>query len=133
MKEGKTKLNGNIIQCAVCTNIQNLVNLTMEELKDGLRYCRLQKAELQQQAKRLRKVHLCDCHINAQTNKRHEFVRDIKQTIQQEESKWMWYLIKFTIKDPHSPSMLKVQRVLDGETKESIIQVDVSTPLFAMP
>jgi hypothetical protein len=65
MKEGKTKINGNIIGCAVRMNIQNPVNLTVEELKDGLRYCQLQKAELQQQAKRLRKVHLCDCLINA--------------------------------------------------------------------
>ncbi len=33
----------------------------------------------------------------------------------------MWYLIKRTVKDPHSPSVLKVQLLLDGETKEYII------------
>ncbi len=48
MKEGKTKNNGNIIRFTVHTNIQDPVNLTMEELKDGLRYCRIQKEELRQ-------------------------------------------------------------------------------------
>jgi hypothetical protein len=109
MKEGETKNNGNIIRFAVCTKIQDPVNHTMEELKDGLRYCRIQKAELRQQAKGLRKLHLCDCLINAQTKKQHEHVRDIKQTINREERKLMWYLIKRTVKDPHSPSMLKIQ------------------------
>jgi hypothetical protein len=36
----------------------------------------------------------------------------IKQTINREESKRMWYLIKRTVKDPHSPRVLKVQRVM---------------------
>jgi hypothetical protein len=47
MKEEKTKNNGNIIRFLVCTNTQDPVNLTIEELKDGLRYCQIQKAELQ--------------------------------------------------------------------------------------
>ena len=41
----------------------------MEELKDGLRYCKIQKAELRKQAKGLRKVHMRDCLIDAQTKK----------------------------------------------------------------
>ncbi len=80
MKEGKIKNNGSSIRFAVRTNIQDPVNLTMEELKDGLRYCQIRKAELQQQAKGLRKVHLRDCLIDAQTKKQHKRVRDIKQT-----------------------------------------------------
>ena len=83
------------------------------------------KTELRQQAKGLRKVHLRDCLIDAQTKKQHNHVRDIKQTINQEESKRMWYLIKRTVKDPHSPIVLKVQRVLCGEPKEYSIQEDV--------
>jgi hypothetical protein len=109
MMEGKIKNVGNIIRFAVCTNIQYPDKLTMEELKDGLIYCQIQKAELQKQAKGLRKVHLRDCLIDAQTKKQHEHVRDIKQTINQEESKRMWHLIRRTVKDPHSPSVLKVQ------------------------
>jgi hypothetical protein len=43
MKEGKTKHNGNIIRFTVHTNMQNLFNLTMEELKDGLGTAKLEK------------------------------------------------------------------------------------------
>jgi hypothetical protein len=41
----------------------------------------------------------------------------------------MWYLIKQTVKDPHSPSVLKVQRVLDGETREYVVQEDVENAI----
>ena len=69
MKEGKTKNNGNAIRFAARTHIQDPGNLTLEELKDGLRFCRIWKAELHKQAKGLRKVHLRDCLIDAQTKK----------------------------------------------------------------
>ncbi len=92
----------------------------MEELKDGLRYCRIQKAELRNQAKGLRKVHLQDCLIDAETKKQRDCVRDIKQTINREESKRMW---------SHSPSVLKVQRVIDGETKDYSIQEDIENAI----
>jgi hypothetical protein len=42
-----------------------------------------------------------------------------------EESKWMWYLIKRTVKDPHSPSVLRVQRIIVGEVEEYTVQEDV--------
>ncbi len=129
MKEGKTKNVGNIIRFAVCTNTQDPGKLAMEELKDGLRYCQIQKAELRKQAKGLRKVRLRDCLIDAQTKKQHMRVRNIKQTMNQEESKQMWHVIKRTVKDPHSPSMLKVQRVLGRETKEYIVQEDVENAI----
>ena len=41
LKEGKAKNVGNVIRFAVRTNIQSPEKLTMEELKDGLRYCRI--------------------------------------------------------------------------------------------
>jgi hypothetical protein len=37
----------------------------------------------------------------------------------------MWYLIKRPVKDPHSPSNLRVQRVVEGEVKEYMVQEDV--------
>ena len=37
----------------------------------------------------------------------------------------MWYLIKRTVKDPHSPSVVKVQRVVEGEIQEYTVQEDV--------
>jgi hypothetical protein len=37
----------------------------------------------------------------------------------------MWYLIKQMVKDPHSPSVLRVQQVVNGEVKEYIMQEEV--------
>jgi hypothetical protein len=37
----------------------------------------------------------------------------------------MWYLIKWIVKDPRSPSVLRVQRVANREVKEYVIQEDV--------
>jgi hypothetical protein len=97
----------------------------MDKLKDGLQFARIRKADLRKQAKGLRKVHLRNCLINAQTKRQHKRVAAIKQKCNWEESKRMWYLIKRTVKDPHSPSILRVQRVVNGEVKEYIVQEDV--------
>jgi hypothetical protein len=70
-------------------------------------------------------VHLQDCLIEAQTKRQHKRVVDIKQRINHDESKHMWYLIKRTVKDPHSPSVLRVQRVLEGEVKKFTEQEEV--------
>ncbi len=81
----------------------------MEELQDGLQYARIRKADLRKQAKRVRKVHLPDCLVVSLEKKQKKCMAAIKQTINQEESKRMWYVIKKTVKDPQSPSVLKVQ------------------------
>ena len=129
LKEGKAKNKGNVIRFTVRTKIQDPSKLTMEEPCDGLRYCRIRKAELRKQAKGLRKVHLQDFLIDAQTERQLNRARDIKQTINQEESKRMRYLIKCTVKDPHSPSVIKVQRVIGGKTNEYAIQEDVENAI----
>ena len=41
----------------------------------------------------------------------------------------MWHLIERTVKDPHNPSVLKVNRVIGGETKEYIIQENVENAI----
>jgi hypothetical protein len=97
----------------------------MEELKDGLQLARIRKADLRQQAKGLHKVHLQDCLIDAQSKRQHKRAAEIKQKCNRKESKRMWYLIKRTVKDPHSPSVLRVQRVVKGEVKEYTVQDEV--------
>jgi hypothetical protein len=37
----------------------------------------------------------------------------------------MWFLIKRTVKDPQSPSVLRVQRIVGGKVKEYVTQEDV--------
>jgi hypothetical protein len=81
----------------------------MEKLQNGLQFARIRKSELRKQAKGLRKVHLRNCLMNSMEKKQKKRTAAIKQTINREESKRMWYLIKSTVKDPSSPSVLKVQ------------------------
>ena len=52
-----------------------------------------------------------------------------KQTINQEESKRMWYVIKRTVKDPQSPSVIKVQLVINGKTHKYKVQEDVENAI----
>ena len=127
LKEGKASNASNIVRFSKRTYIERPAELTMEELEDGLQFCRIRKADLRQQAKGLRKVHLKDCLLDAQSKRQNERAKAFKLKLHQEESKRMWYLIKIkrTVIDPHSPSVLKVQRVVEGEIKEDMVQEDV--------
>ncbi len=129
MKEGMTNNPRNILRFARHQHIDNPAKLTMEELQDGLQFARIRKSELRKQAKGLRKVHLCNCLIDLMEKKQKKRTAAIKQTINREESKWMWYLIKRTVKDPSSPSILKVQQVINSEIQEYEVQEDVKNAI----
>jgi hypothetical protein len=49
-----------------------LEELTLKELKDGLQFAQIRKADLRKQAKGLLRVHLRDCLIDAQEKKEHK-------------------------------------------------------------
>ncbi len=100
MKEEKTKNTGNILQFACRQHINNPEGFTMEELQDGLQFTRIRRADLRKQAKELRKVHLRDCLVDSMEKKQKKRTAAIKQTINREESRRMWYLIKQTVRDP---------------------------------
>ncbi len=85
---------GNVLRFARRQHIEHPHLLTMDELKDGLQFARIRKADLRKQAKGLRKIHLHDCLIDAQTKKQHKQVAAIKQKCNWEEGKRMCYLIK---------------------------------------
>ena len=61
----------------------------MEELKDGLQFCQIRKAELRKQAKGMWKVHLRDCLLDKQSKRQTKCAKAIKLKLHQEESKWM--------------------------------------------
>ncbi len=121
LREGKVSNAGNINRFTKQKHIKQPEELTMEELKDGLQFCRIQNAELMKQAKGLQKVHLRDCMLDAQSKQQNKQSKAIKQMLHHEESKQMCYLIKRMVKDPHSPSDLKVQRIIDGEVEEYMV------------
>ncbi len=81
MKEGKTSITRNILLFARHQHINGPEGLMMEELKDGLHYARIQKADLRKQAKGLRKVHLRDCFVDSMEKKQKKCMTAIKQTI----------------------------------------------------
>ena len=60
---------GNVRRNAKRRDIKNAVSLTVEEIQDALRYCRIRASNLRKQAKSLRKVHLRNCFIAAQGKK----------------------------------------------------------------
>jgi hypothetical protein len=62
----------NIVRFAKRGHIERLAELTMEKLEDGLQFCRIRKEDLRQQAKSLRKVHLRDCLLDAQSKRQNE-------------------------------------------------------------
>jgi hypothetical protein len=63
--------------------------------------------------------------IDAQEKNQHKQTAAIKQKCQREESKRIWFLIKRTVEDPQSPSVLRVQKVVNREVKEYVVQEDV--------
>ena len=67
--------------------------------------------------------------MDAIEKKQHKRAAAIKQKCNREESKRMWYLIKCTVKEPQNKSILKVQRVVDGEVKEYEVQEGVKNAI----
>ncbi len=53
----------------------------------------------------------------------------MKQTKNIEENKRMWYLIKQTVRDPQSQTVLKVQQVVNGEVQEYETQKDIENAI----
>ncbi len=101
----------------------------MEELKDRLQYARIRQADLRKQAKGLQKTHLRDCLVDLLEKKQKKRTTAIKQKINREESKRMWYVIKEMVKDPQSPSILKVKWVINGEPHEHKVQEDIENTI----
>ncbi len=93
LREGNVSNVSNIVRFAKRKHIKRPEELTMDELKNGLQFCQIRKAELRKQAKGLRKVHLRDCLLDAQTKRQNKRAKAIKQKLCQEESKRMWYLM----------------------------------------
>jgi hypothetical protein len=129
MKEGKTNNTANILSFARHQHINNPKGQTMEELKDGLQYARIRQADLRKQAKGLQKTHPRDCLVDLLEKKQKKHTTAIKQKINREESKRMWYVIKQMVKDHQSPSILKVQQVINGEPHEYNVQEDIENAI----
>ena len=120
LKQGTHKYMNkeNVRRNARRRDIKNPASLTVEEIQDALRYCRIRASDLRKQAKSLRKAHLRNCLITAQEKGDKERARAVKQKMDREENVKMWTNIKYVVKDPRSSQVLKVQRLEHGAVCE---------------
>ena len=120
LKQGTHKYmnKGNVRRNAKRRDIKNPASLTVEEIQDALRYCRIRANDLRKQAKSLRKVHLRNCLVAAKEKKDKERARAVKQKMDREENVKMWTNIKYVVKDPRSSQVLQVQRLEHGVVRE---------------
>ena len=113
--EGKCSNQSNLVKFAWKMEVSHPKSLTKKQCEDGVRYCKLQIMELRKTAKVLRKVHLNDCLIDAQMAGDEERIKGVKQTLQAEEQKRVWYVINRALDDPRLGATLKVQKMVNGE------------------
>ena len=125
LRSGKASNAANIYRFARRNNIDTPESLTVEEMQDGLQLARIRKADLRKTAKGLRIAHMQDSLLEAQTKNQKGRARAIKQKMQREGTKKMWNLIKRTTKEPMSPSVVKVQRMVSGEVYEFTEQEEI--------
>ena len=71
----------NVRRRARRSEIENPASLSIKEIQDGLRYCRIRAKDLRKQAKGLRKTHLRNCLIEAQENKDKKRASAVKQKL----------------------------------------------------
>ena len=96
-------------------NIEDPKKFTKEKLKGALRNCKIRQEEVRKSSKGLRKVYLRDCLIDARAKNQVVRAFVIKQKIYREHNVRMWYLIQITVKDPGSPTVLKVRTFRNGK------------------
>ena len=87
LKLGKSSKARNLFRFARNNNIPSPENLSLEELEDGLQLARLRKAGLKKSAGELRKNHLRECLLKAQSKKDLKKAKAIKERMQRENSK----------------------------------------------
>ena len=108
-KEGKHVDLSRAVRRSGRYNIDNPRDLTLQQCRDGLKYCKARQKTLRTSAKGLRKVHLRDRYIAAQSSGRTDKARQVKQRIEREYSTKMWYHIKRIVKDSFRGAILEIE------------------------
>ena len=122
---GKTRNDSNIVDRAIKRGIPNPRQLTMLQLEDGDKYCRMRLHELRKVSRGHRRVFLRDRLIRAKDLQKEEDYRGILQTINHEEGKKMWGWIGRATNDPKSGSVTRVERVVNGVKEEFVTKESI--------
>ena len=129
-KKGNCRNDSNIIRTALRREIPNPKEMTLQEMEEGVRYTKAKKRELRDTAPELRKTHLRECLLKAESSKDEEKAKSVKAVIEREENKKMWYFINRSQKDTRSAAPHLVQRMVDGVVQESTTKEETEEFVF---
>ena len=129
-KKGNCRNDSNIIRTALRREIPNPKEMTLQEMEEGVRYTKAKKRELRDTATGLRKTHLRECLLKAESSKDEEKAKSVKAVIEREGSKKMWYFINRSQKDTRSAAPHLVQRMVDGIVQESTTKEETEEFVF---
>ena len=130
LKEGKARNVPNIMRHARCNGISNPEELTVQQLSAGVTYAKAKKKLLKSTAPAKRHDQLREWLLEAESKHQQERAKGIKEKMEREGNKKMWYVINRSQKDPGGKAIHTVQRVIDGELQESIQQEDTEQFIF---
>ncbi len=108
---GKAQNTSNITQQAIKASIPNPRLLSLDQCLDGIEACSWKLKWLQIHAHGLRKVHLCNCFIQAQDDRNKEQYKGILRRVEREEQKSIWKWINRATNEPKLGAIPKVQRM----------------------
>ena len=129
-KKGNCRNDSNIIRTALRREIPNPKEMTLQEMEEGVRYTKAKKRELRDTAPWLRKTHLRECLLKAESSKDEGKAKSIKAVIEREGNKKMWYFINRSQKDTRSAAPHLVQRMVDGVVQESTTKEETEEFVF---
>ena len=109
--------------------IEDSRGLTEDKIKESLCPCNIIMTELRKQVKGLRKVHIRDCLIDAQSKQQQERANGSRQKIDRKHNVRMWYLIQRTVKQPRNLAVIKAQKIVDGKTETYTEQAEVKATI----
>jgi hypothetical protein len=124
-QKGRTRNNSNLIRRAKKMGIPDPKSLSLSQLNDGVRYCKLRLKSLEKDAKGHRKVLLRDCFIRAKESGDEERAKGVQRVIRSEESRKIWFLINRVTDDPRSGGVMRVERVVDGVKETYVVKEDM--------
>ena len=94
--------------------IENPLLLSVDEVLDGLRYCRIQMDKARKSAAPAREEMLRLSIASAAEKGDMKKVKEIKQIMNGEKSKRNWCIVNATVDDPRAPSVLEIGREENG-------------------
>ncbi len=131
LKQGKAINASNVVRKAVKARIDNPRQLSLEQAQEGYAYARARKHQLRAQAPELRRDHLRNCHLAAKARKDEEAAKAVRQKIDREGNKKMWYFIRRAMNDPKGKPIVYPQKLdASGNVIEATDQDEAEQMIF---